>query len=328
MSTPTIGLVVAAHNSAQTIAAAIASVLAQTRLPDHIVVVDTSPRDDGADIARATLEKSPTQWQVVRVKNTGPGGARNRGWRAANTDWIQFLDADDVISPAKLAVQMAGAVEAERDVAFVHGPWQRQRLSAGMWVPDPVVHFAAESSDLLVNLLRADYFIPAAAGLMRTWWLDSIGGFDDRHWLLEDIDLYIRLASAGAQFEALPHPHPLFFYRVRDDSLSRSSHAAFARAIARNADLVEREFGSGRAMPAEVAQRVAEMYWQAAYGLADNGEEFTDLVARIARLHPARNPVDKRNVRMLLRIVGPRATSRIIRTYRWARRRAGIPDTR
>jgi glycosyltransferase involved in cell wall biosynthesis len=328
MSIPTVGVVIAAHNSAQTIEAAIASVLAQTRMPDHIIVVDTSPRDDGMSIAQAALEKSAAQWQVLRIQNAGPGGARNRGWRAANTEWIQFLDADDVISPAKIAVQLAGGAEAERDVAFIHGPWQRQRLDGGNWMPDPVIHFAPDTDELLVDLLGADYFIPAAAGLMRTTWLDSIGGFDERHWLLEDIDLYIRLASAGAQFEAISHAHPLFFYRVRDDSLSRSSHTAFARAVARNAELVEREFGSGRTMPTAVTQRVAEMYWRAAYGLADNREEFADLMGRIARLRPARNPVDRRNIRMLLRLAGPRATSRLIGMYRWARRRAGVPDTR
>ena len=328
MSDPTVGVVIAAHNSALTIEAAIDSVLAQTRPPDDIIVVDTSPRDDTENVARKALKKSATQWQFLRVRNAGPGGARNRGWRATDTDWIQFLDADDVISPAKLAVQLAGAAEAERDVAFVHGPWQRQRLVAGEWVPDPVVHFATHTGELLVDLLRADFFIPAAAGLMRTTWLESIGGFDERHWLLEDIDLYIRLASAGAQFEALPHAHPLFSYRVRDDSLSRSSHTAFARAIARNAELVEREFGSRSPMPPEVRQRVAEMYWRAAYGLADQRDEFADLIARINRLRPAHNPVDHRNIRVLLRIVGPRATSRIIGTYRWARRRAGVPDMR
>lgn len=327
MTPPTTGVVITSYDSAGTIKAAITSVLAQTRCPERIIVVDNSPDDDAARIANASLAGADTSWEVMRIANAGPSNARNHGWRAARTDWIQFLDADDVLSPAKLAVQIPAAAAAEADVALVHSPWQRLRLVNHEWLPDPVVHFAAGTDDLLADLLQPNGFIPAASGLIRTSWLEAVEGFDERHWLLEDIDLYLRLAGAGARFRPLPHAHPLHFYRVGPGSLSQSRRAEFPRAMVRNGELVERLHANTPMRP-EVSQLLAAMYWRAAYGLAEHPEEFADLIARVRRLAPARSPIDRPAWRALLTMFGPRTTSRLVGMFRRARRRAGVPDTR
>lgn len=327
MNASTVGVVITAYDSAATIKAAITSVLAQTRCPERIIVVDNSPDDAGARIANVTLKGASVSWEVMRIGNAGPGNARNHGWRAARTDWIQFLDADDVLSPAKLAVQLPVAATVAAEVALVHGPWQRIRLIDGEWMPDPAVHFAAGTEDLLVDLLHPTDFIPAAAGLMRTSWLEAVGGFDENLWLLEDIDLYLRLAGADARFSALPHAHPLFFYRVGAQSLSQSSRGDFPRAMVRNAERVERQH-EGTTMRPEVTQRLADMYWRAAYGLAEQPDEFVDLIRRVERLAPACYPIAHPVWRAMVRTIGPRATSHAVRAYRRTRRRLGVPDTR
>lgn len=318
MSEPVVAVVITAFESAATIGAAIDSVLAQRILPQRVIVVDNSPGDDGAAIARCTLSARALPFEILRIPNQGPGNARNAGWRAAAAEWIQFLDADDVLAPDKLALQLPIAARAADGVAFLHGPWQRQKLIAGQWAAVDTVLFNPGAGDLLADLLRADGFIPAAAGLLRSEWLERVGGFDEEHWVLEDIDLQLRLALAGATFEAAPHSEPLFYYRVRQGSLSRGSRIAFARALVWNAETVQKTLG--RALPRNIVQSLADLYWRAAYALADNFVEFADLMTRIDQLEPPRSPVDRSAWRTMLRYIGTRGTSYVVKNYRALRR--------
>ena len=75
----------------------LASVFAQTRHPDRVIVVDDgSP--EGAVIER-TVRGYGDRVTLIRQENRGAGAARNRGILASATDLIAFLDADDEWTP-------------------------------------------------------------------------------------------------------------------------------------------------------------------------------------------------------------------------------------
>lgn len=99
----TISVVIPCFNGAAFVSQAIESVLAQTCLPQEIVVVDDGSTDDSYDIAAAYGEPV----RVVRQENRGECAARNRGIEAVQGEWIAFLDADDLWQPTKLERQLA-----------------------------------------------------------------------------------------------------------------------------------------------------------------------------------------------------------------------------
>ena len=77
-----------------------ASVLAQTRLPEEIVVVnDGSAPEDAAQLSR--YEDSA---RIIHQPNRGPGAARNTGVALASGEWIAFLDDDDIWEPDRLRI--------------------------------------------------------------------------------------------------------------------------------------------------------------------------------------------------------------------------------
>ena len=101
-NTDTISVIIPAYNVDKYIARAIDSVLAQTRLPDEVIVVDDGSTDNTAGIVKGY----GSHIRYIYQQNAGPSTARNTGIKAANSKWIAFLDADDEWLPEKLQLQM------------------------------------------------------------------------------------------------------------------------------------------------------------------------------------------------------------------------------
>lgn len=103
-----VSVVIPCHNAEATIGRAIASVLAQTRRPLEVIVVD----DASTDATPARLSQLQAlhgaHWlSVLRLPaNRGPAAARNAGWDAARGDYVAFLDADDAWHPRKIELQL------------------------------------------------------------------------------------------------------------------------------------------------------------------------------------------------------------------------------
>jgi glycosyltransferase involved in cell wall biosynthesis len=97
-------VVIPLFNKEKAIAATLASVLRQTRLPDEIIVIDDGSTDDSVRIAREALSAGPkVPFTVLSQENAGVSAARNAGARAARSAYIAFLDADDEWLPGFLA---------------------------------------------------------------------------------------------------------------------------------------------------------------------------------------------------------------------------------
>ncbi|GAB6164120.1 hypothetical protein JCM19992_01200 [Thermostilla marina] len=107
--TAPVSVVIPAYNSSRYLGATLRSVFAQTVRPQEIIVVDDGSEDDSAALA----ESFGPPVRVIRQENRGESAARNRGIEAASSEWIAFLDADDLWAPTKLARQLETAAEAD-----------------------------------------------------------------------------------------------------------------------------------------------------------------------------------------------------------------------
>ena len=110
------------------------------------------------------------------------------------------------------------------------------------------------------QVIRSDGFVHFGSCLVRKSWLDRLNGFDDRHRLIEDVDLQIRILAAGGRFQEAASEEPLFFYNQRADSLSRTNAAEFVEGIIRNAKLVQRIAEQRDQFTGEVVESVCDVY--------------------------------------------------------------------
>jgi glycosyltransferase involved in cell wall biosynthesis len=102
-----VSVIIPCYQCGNTIERAIASVYAQTLRPAEVVLVDDCSEDDTPIILQRIKNRYPEDWIKVTSTphNSGPGAARNLGWKLAKQPYIAFLDADDSWHPQKIEIQ-------------------------------------------------------------------------------------------------------------------------------------------------------------------------------------------------------------------------------
>jgi len=151
-----VSVVIPCRNAERTVAAAVASALAQTERPTEVVVVDDASTDASADAARRAGAR------VVRnAARRNAGGARNVGLEATSGDLVAFLDADAAAAPDWLARSRA-ILEARADVVGVGGSIANGR--PGRWGE---LDFYMNHSEWIAGIPGAKKNIPTMAIVYR-----------------------------------------------------------------------------------------------------------------------------------------------------------------
>jgi len=212
-----------AHDNASTIGEAIQSVLRQTRSDWELIVVDDCSMDRTADVAEAFGDP---RIKVVREAETrGPGAARNRAISLARAPVVCPLDSDDLWLPEYL--ETMGRAFASNPTATVAcaDAWvfdertrrvRKRSAVAQQKPPDPIPD---DPDRLLVELLRRNFVYYSVAARREP--LLALGGYDERLWVGEDWELWLRLAAAGHRFVFIPSL--LGLHRKRPGSLTSTS---------------------------------------------------------------------------------------------------------
>ena len=105
MPSPTVSVIMPAHNAEKTIGQAIESVLLQT-VPLELIIINDSSSDGTAGAVRSYLS-DPRVRYYENPSNLGAAGSRNRGVSLAAGEFVAFLDSDDWWAPGKLTKQLA-----------------------------------------------------------------------------------------------------------------------------------------------------------------------------------------------------------------------------
>lgn len=219
-SSASVTVVIAAYNAAPYIREAIVSVQAQTLPPDEIIVVDDASTDATVDILR-TLSAGDSRIRLVqRSINSGrPAVPRNDALTLARTEFVAFLDADDVWRPEKLADQVA-ALTREPDLAFVYS--SLRAFGGAPWSIENGIKPLPHRAVVTVDDLRASNEIGYSSVMARLDAVRAAGGFDtDPHLAaVEDYALWLSLAQ-HRPFGYIPRVHG--WYRVHPAGLSKQS---------------------------------------------------------------------------------------------------------
>src|SRR5208337_354073 len=100
---PLVSILVPAYNAQNYLEDTLRSAVGQTWPRKEIIIVDDGSKDQTAAIARQF--ESPTV-RLVAQENQGAAAARNQAFSLCQGDFIQWLDADDLLAPDKITKQM------------------------------------------------------------------------------------------------------------------------------------------------------------------------------------------------------------------------------
>ncbi len=244
---PRVSVILPTYNKASLVAQAVESVLAQTYRDFEIVVVD----DGSTDATREALSRYGDRIVYIFQENAGPGAARNTAIRASKGDLLAFLDHDDMMSPIKLACQVA-YFDEHPEVGAVYTGWQYVN-DQGTEVLSEVR--PAHEGEILKDLLREGTLFPSVAAMVRRSVAERVGLFDETRTLqsCEDIDFWIRVAADGCRFGCIQQP--LCQKRVSPDGLAQS----LTRREQAWAIILHKVF-DGSDLPAEIVGLQNEIY--------------------------------------------------------------------
>lgn len=208
-----VSVVIPVKNAERYLAQAIDSILAQTRQPQEIIVVDGNSTDESRSIAA-----SYSHVRCIDQNGQGLADAWNTGIEAAQSDLIAFLDSDDLWTANKLEVQvnyLAHHTEVECLVARV-----KFFLEAGSSIPHG---FRPE-------LLEGDYIGHIPGNLVaRKTLFDTFGKFDTELDLASDVEWFCQAKDQKISMDIIPEV--LLHKRVHETNFSlsgsgpaRSSH--------------------------------------------------------------------------------------------------------
>jgi len=107
---PLVSILIPAYNAEQTIAYTLESAIAQTWQRKEIIVADDGSTDRTAEVARRFASKGVS---VGTTTNEGLSGAVNNAFKPSQGDYLQYLDADDLLPPDKIERQLAALRESD-----------------------------------------------------------------------------------------------------------------------------------------------------------------------------------------------------------------------
>lgn len=125
---PRISVITPLFNKGPFVAETIKSLQSQTLADWEMILVENGSTDDGPAISRKFAE-ADSRIRFVASPRRGPGAARNFGLTLATGEWIQFLDADDLLEPSHFSQQIEAASRAS-GASIVAGSWQEFRTES------------------------------------------------------------------------------------------------------------------------------------------------------------------------------------------------------
>ena len=194
-----VSILIPCYNAEPWIAATLESALAQTWVHTEIVLVDDGSTDASVAIARRYEDRGV---KIISQPNRGASAARNAALRAARGDWIQFLDADDMLDPHKIALQLGRAAEIGGEYALCSSwnRFQRDRADADFTL-QPLCTDAPPVAWLVEKFAHNRMMHPAAWLIARTL-ADRAGPWNESLSVNDDGEYFTRvvLASRGVRW--------------------------------------------------------------------------------------------------------------------------------
>jgi glycosyltransferase involved in cell wall biosynthesis len=195
-----VSILIPAYNAQEWIGDTIQSALSQTWSNKEIIIVDDGSTDQTLSVARQYASKSVS---VITQPNQGAAAARNNAFSVSWGDYIQWLDADDLLAPDKIAKQLAALNDSSSKRTLLSSAFGSfaYRTSHARFTPTALWCDLA-TTEWLLRSMEQNLYIQTTAWLVSRELTEAAGPWDVRLSLDDDGEYFFRviLASDGVRF--------------------------------------------------------------------------------------------------------------------------------
>ena len=219
---PLVSILIPAYNAESLLAESIESAIGQTWPHKEIIVVDDGSTDGTLAVAR---QFASGLVRVVSRRNQGAAATRNEAYALSKGDYIQWLDADDLLAPCKVELQLEALRRTGNPRLVASGPWAYffYRHQRARFVPTPLwndlspIEWLVRKMGLNLHMQTATWLVPRPIAEAAGSWNTRLLGDDDGEYFCR-----VLLASDGVKFV----PDAKVFYRRSAGSLSYVGHSS------------------------------------------------------------------------------------------------------
>lgn len=241
-----VSIIIPIYNAEKYLAETIKSAINQTWENKEIIVVDDGSTDRSLVIANQFSEYGLI---IISQKKNGAAAARNVGLRNAKGSFIQFLDADDLLSPNKIELQMEEIstfpekISLSNSVHFFEGsdPLTFSPSKADI----DLFTSTGEPSDFLLNLYgRVGHggIVPVHSWLTPRALLDKAGYWNESLSLDDDGEYFCRVVLASTEVVFVQHTYAYYRKYKSNKSLSAQNTLKALQSAYKTLNLKEDHF--------------------------------------------------------------------------------------
>lgn len=197
---PLVSILVPAFNAEKWIADTLRSVVNQTWDRKEVIVIDDGSTDRTLAVARSFESETV---RVFTQANQGAAAARNHAFAQSRGEYIQWLDADDLLAPDKIARQIGVLGDSPNPRTLLSGEWGKflhrpnhaKFIPTGLWTDLP-------RAEWLIRKMEQNAFMQTATWLVSRELTEAAGPWDSRLLVDDDGEYFCRvlMASDGVQF--------------------------------------------------------------------------------------------------------------------------------
>ena len=205
---PLVSILIPAYNAEKWLGETVRSALAQTWARKEIIIVDDGSKDQTLAVARSFESQGV---KVVTQKNQGGSAARNQAFANSQGDYIQWLDADDLLAPDKIASQMKAVEKHPEPRTIFSSSWGSffyRSYKAGSR-PTPLWASMAPVEWLKLKMGRC-FYMPPIVWLVSRELTGKAGPWDTRLTFDDDGEYFTRVIALSGWVEFVPEAKALY----------------------------------------------------------------------------------------------------------------------
>ncbi|MDW5287873.1 glycosyltransferase family 2 protein [Formosa sp. PL04] len=200
-----VSVIIPLYNASEFLEATLHSVLNQLYPNIEIIIIDDNSTDDSFNKA---LEFESDTVIVKQNKDKGACAARNYGFELSTGDYIQFLDADDILSPDKIEKQVETLYASTTDLAVCNTYHFTDRIEEGVCNDKPYIFSTSKPVEFFINLWGGNalpmHMIQTSAWLTPRLLIEKFGLWDETLSKDQDGEFFARIGLQSSGIVYVP----------------------------------------------------------------------------------------------------------------------------